>query len=99
MFRPSGSDAQALNAIELVERGIKHLSKLVVDVAQFSRRKALEQANVDLHELLKHSLDLVADKINEKDTPIEKRLAGEKLVGHWDYDQLSQVFVNIIANA
>ena len=36
-----------LKAIELVERGIKHLSKLVVDVAQFSRRKALEPANVD----------------------------------------------------
>ena len=24
---------------------------------------------------------------------------GEKLHGHWDFDQLSQVFVNIIANA
>jgi signal transduction histidine kinase len=49
--------------------------------------------------LIKHSLDLVADKINEKETPIETRLAAEKLVGHWDFDQLSQVFVNIIANA
>jgi len=83
----------------LVERGIKHLSKLVVDVAQFSRRKALEQANVDLNELVNHSLDLVADKINEKETPIETRLVDENLVGHWDFDQLSQVFVNIIANA
>jgi signal transduction histidine kinase len=99
MLRDSVNDEEGLRTIELVERGIKHLSKLVVDVAQFSRRKALEQANVDLHELLKHSLDLVADKINEKETPIEKKLAGEKLVGHWDYDQLSQVFVNIIANA
>jgi signal transduction histidine kinase len=71
----------------------------VVDVAQFSRRKTLEQANVDLNELVNHSLDLVADKINEKETPIETRLVGEKLVGHWDFDQLSQVFVNIIANA
>ncbi len=99
MLRDSVSDAEGLHTIELVERGIKHLSKLVVDVAQFSRRKALEQANVDLHELVNHSLDLVADKINEKKTPIVTRLADQRLVGHWDFDQLSQVFVNVIANA
>ena len=99
MLRDSVNDDEGLRTIELVERGIRHLSKLVVDVAQFSRRKALEQANVDLLELVNHSLDLVADKINEKETPIETRLVDEKLVGHWDFDQLSQVFVNIIANA
>lgn len=99
MLRDSVSDEEGLNTIELVERGIKHLNKLVVDVAQFSRRKALEQANVDLHELINHSLELVADKIKEKETPIEKRLAGQRPIGHWDPDQLSQVFVNLIANA
>ena len=99
MLRDSVNDEEGLRTIELVERGIKHLSKLVVDVAQFSRRKALEQANVDLHELVNHSLDLVADKINEKATPIETRLADQKLIGHWDFDQLTQVFVNVIANA
>ncbi len=99
MLRDSVTDAEGLNTIELVERGIKHLSKLVVDVAQFSRRKALEQSNVDLHELINHSLELAADKINEKETSIEKRLVSQKLIGHWDPDQLSQVFVNVIANA
>ncbi len=99
MLRDSVSDPEGLNTIELVERGIKHLNKLVVDVAQFSRRKALEQASVDLHQLINHSLELVADKIKEKETPIEKRLATERPVGHWDPDQLSQVMVNVIANA
>jgi signal transduction histidine kinase len=99
MLRDSVTDQEGLNTIELVERGIKHLNKLVVDVAQFSRRKALEQSNVDLHQLIDHSLDLVADKIREKATPIEKSLSAETLIGHWDPDQLNQVFVNIIANA
>jgi signal transduction histidine kinase len=99
MLRDSVTDREGLNTIELVERGIKHLSKLVVDVAQFSRRKALEQSNVDLHDLINHSLELVADKINEKGTPIQKRLTDWKVVGHWDPDQLNQVFVNVIANA
>lgn len=99
MLRDNVTDAEGLNTIELVERGIKHLNKLVVDVAQFSRRKALEQTNVDLHELIKRSLELVADKIREKDTPIEKKLTDQKLAGHWDPDQLRQVMVNVIANA
>ena len=99
MLRDSVTDAEGLNTIELVERGIKHLNKLVVDVAQFSRRKALEQSNVDLFELINRSLELVTDKIKEKETPIEKTLSDQKLVGHWDGDQLRQVFVNVIGNA
>jgi len=99
MLRDSVTDKDGLNTIELVERGIMHLNKLVVDVAQFSRRKALEQSHVDLNELIKRSLELVADKIKDKETPIEKRLTDQKTIGHWDPDQLSQVFVNVIANA
>lgn len=99
MLRDNVKDAEGLNTIELVERGIRHLNKLVVDVSQFSRRKALERSNVDLHELLDHSLDLAADKIKEKATTIDKQYAPEATVGKWDFDQLSQVFVNLIANA
>jgi signal transduction histidine kinase len=99
MLRDNVKDEEGLNTIELVERGIRHLNKLVVDVAQFSRRKALERSEVDLHELIDHSLDLVADKINEKSARIEKRYAPGSPTGNWDFDQLSQVFVNLIANA
>ena len=99
MLRDSVTDAEGLSTIALVERGIMHLSKLVVDVAQFSRRKALEQSNVDLNELIKRSLELVSDKIKDKATPIQKELSDEQPIGHWDPDQLSQVFVNVIANA
>ena len=99
MLRDSVNDAEALRTIELVERGIKHLNKLVVDVTQFSRQKALEPVDVDLHELLESSLDLVSGRVNDKHTPVEKRFSEERLVGHWDADQLRQVFVNVLANA
>ena len=49
MLRDSVTDKDALNTIDIVERGIQHLNKLVVDVTQFSRQKALEPATVDLH--------------------------------------------------
>ena len=99
MLRDSVHDKDALNTIELVERGIKHLNKLVVDVTQFSRQKALERSRVDLHELLNMSLDLIADSVREKQTPIEKKFSDQKLVGNWDGHQLRQVFVNLVANA
>lgn len=99
MLRDSVKDEEALNTIELVERGIKHLNKLVVDVTQFSRLKALERSHVDLHELLDMSLDLVSESIKEKRTPIDKVFSSEQLSGNWDGHQLRQVFVNVIANA
>jgi len=99
MLRDNVKDEEGLNTIELVERGIRHLNKLVVDVSHFSRRKALEQSEVDLHELIDHSLDLAADKVNEKATHIEKDYAAQSPTGNWDFDQLSQVLVNLIANA
>ncbi len=99
MLRDSVNDEEALNTIELVERGIKHLNKLVVDVTQYSRQKELERSQVDLHESIERSLDLVSDKIQEKNTTVEKSFADSTIVGQWDPYQLRQVFVNVIANA
>ena len=99
MLRDSVSDQDALNTIELVERGIKHLNKLVVDVTQFSRQKELERSTVDLHESLERSIDLVTERIAEKNTTVEKQFAQRSIMGQWDPYQLRQVFVNVIANA
>ena len=99
MLRDSVNDQEALNTIELVERGIKHLNKLVVDVTQFSRQKSLERSRVDLHELIDMSLDLISESVKEKQTPVEKIFVSERLVGDWDAHQLRQVFVNLISNA
>ena len=99
MLRDSVSDPDALNTIELVERGIKHLNKLVVDVTQFSRQKELERSAVDLHDSLERSIDLITDRIVEKNTTVEKQFAARSIVGQWDPYQLRQVFVNVIANA
>jgi len=99
MLRDSVNDEEALNTIELVERGIKHLNKLVVDVTQFSRQKELERSSVDLHESLERSLDLVSERIQEKNATVEKDFADGMITGQWDAYQLRQVFVNVIANA
>jgi signal transduction histidine kinase len=99
MLRDSINDKDALTTIELVERGIKHLNKLVVDVTQFSRQNPLELSDVDLNDLMDSSLDLVSDLIKERNIVVVRRFSDTPIVGEWDADQLRQVFVNIIANA
>ena len=99
MLRDMTRDREAITTIDLVERGIEHLSKLTLDVTQFSRRRALTLSEVDLSDLMSDSLDLVAEKIQEKRTPVERSFPEEPLRGRWDEDQLRQVFVNLLANA
>lgn len=99
MLRDTAKDTESQNTIDLVERGIHHLNKLVVDVTQFSRQKPLERAEVELHELINGSLELISDRLREKRAQVEKHFAGEALKGEWDEDQLRQVFVNLLANA
>jgi signal transduction histidine kinase len=99
MLRDMTRDREAITTIDLVERGIEHLSKLTLDVTQFSRRRALSLSDVDLSDLISDSLDLVADKVQEKRTPVERHFPEEPVKGHWDEDQLRQVLVNLLANA
>ena len=99
MLREHAVSEDATKTIGLVERGIDHLNKLVVDVTQFSRRRKLDASEVDLHELIDSSIELVADRVRDKQTPIEKDYAAQDIRGTWDPEQLREVFVNLLANA
>jgi signal transduction histidine kinase len=99
MLRDMTDNREAITTIDLVERGIEHLSKLTLDVTQFSRRSQLNLDEADLTALLDESLDLVSDKLREKQTPVERHYSTESVRGLWDEDQLRQVFVNLLANA
>ncbi len=99
MLRDTATDAESQNTIDLVERGIHYLNKLVVDVTQFSRQKPLERTEVELRELIESSLEFITERLQEKHTPVEKHFTAEPLRGRWDEDELRQVFVNLLANA
>ncbi len=99
MLRDTAKDHESQSTIDLVERGIHHLNKLVVDVTQFSRQKPLEREEVELHELVNGSLELITERLQQKQTRVDKRFSEQPLRGQWDEDQLRQVFVNLLANA
>lgn len=99
MLRQYTANAEAERTISLVERGIHHLNKLVVDVTQFSRRRELDLTPADLQEVIESSIELVADRVRDKETPIETKFDSSPIRGNWDTEQLREVFVNLIANA
>jgi PAS domain S-box-containing protein len=99
MLRDYAASEDAQKTIGLVERGIDHLNKLVVDVTQFSRRRQLDRVEVDLGDVINSSIELVTDRIRDKQTPIEKSFEDGPLNGIWDKDQLREVFVNLLGNA
>ncbi|HXI24139.1 MAG TPA: ATP-binding protein, partial [Pyrinomonadaceae bacterium] len=99
MLRQYTADPEADKTISLVERGIHHLNKLVVDVTQFSRPRQLEVGETDLHDVINLSVELVADRVQDKETPIKTSFNGEAIHGMWDKEQLREVFVNLLGNA
>ncbi len=99
MLRDMTDDTEAITTIDLVERGIDHLNKLVVDVTHFSRQRTLNFSEFDLNNAVAASFDLVTDRIREKNATLERQFTTEALKGKWDEDQLMQVFVNLIGNA
>jgi signal transduction histidine kinase len=99
MLRDMTQGEEAHTTIDLVERGIEHLNKLTVDVTQYSREKPLARTLVNLHDLIDSSLELVEERLRERQTPVERNYTNVPLEGYLDADQLQQVFINLIANA
>ena len=99
MLRQYTTDPEADKTISLVERGIHHLNKLVVDVTQFSRPRQLELGETDLIDVINSSVELVEDRVQDKETPIKTSFDSEVIHGMWDKEQLREVFVNLLANA
>src|SRR5262249_12604845 len=99
MLRQYTSSVEAEKTISLVERGIHHLNKMVVDVTQFSRQRELDLAPADLQEVIESSIELVADRVRDKETAIETKFDVKRIHGRWDSEQLREVFVNLLANA
>jgi signal transduction histidine kinase len=99
MLRQHTTSHEGEKTISLVERGIHHLNKLVVDVTQFSRRRHLDLADADLGDVINSSIELVMDRVHEKETPLMIDLDEVPIRGKWDDSQLREVFVNLLANA
>ena len=82
-----------------IETEAHRAGKIVRDLLDFSRRREPTRAPLALHEVLERAIDLLRPKLKTSGVGIERvfNVAMPPILG--DRDQLTQVFVNVIANA
>lgn len=92
-----GSPAQA--RLAAIETEAHRAGKIVRDLLDFARRREAVRAPLSLHEPIERAVDLLAARIARAGVEVERILdpALPPILG--DRDQLTQVFLNLVANA
>lgn len=78
-----------------VERAIKIIKNLLT----FARKRPPQRQNLDLTEVLENTLDLLAYELNVNNIEVVRQLDSQLPQTIGDYNQLQQVFLNLIINA
>ena len=86
-------------SIEVLQRQISRISRIVYSVSRFSRATRLEQADCDINALVIDALDVVRFHECAKRCQIGMELASFPLRINAIPDQLTQVFLNLGLNA
>lgn len=82
----------------LARREIDRADRLIGELLNFAKPKALHRTEVDVPQLIEESKALIEPEAQKKNVQIELECeAGQKLNG--DPDQLKQVFLNLMLNA
>jgi signal transduction histidine kinase/CheY-like chemotaxis protein len=103
LSRKFGDDATAQQPIDMVERQVTHLTRLVDDLLDVSRisqgRIDLRREDVALSQALDQALETVAPMAREKKQQITLASSFESLWVHADRARFVQMLVNVLANA
>jgi signal transduction histidine kinase/ActR/RegA family two-component response regulator len=103
LARMPAPGGEVLNLQAVIERQVKHLSRLLddlLDAARISSGKiALQLEVLSLQDLLERSLQTVKVRLDERGQQLECHFAGEPLLVNGDATRLEQVFANVLVNA
>jgi PAS domain S-box-containing protein len=88
---------------EVIERQVRHMSRLVddlLDVSRIARGKIeLRKEHLDIRGIVAKAIEIVSPLLNERRHKLEVDLSERELVVDADSDRLTQVFTNLITNA
>jgi signal transduction histidine kinase len=97
-----GDEATLTRGIEVTERNVKHLARLIEDLLDASRivsdRLPLEKASVDLSKLIADSVETHRVDFEAKRLSVETELQSD-VHAQADASRLVQVLVNLLVNA
>jgi PAS domain S-box-containing protein len=99
---PPGGE-QARRAVEIVQRQVSHMARIVedlLDIARISRGKIrLVRERIELNHLVRHTAEDHRPLFEQRGIALEVRLAGGELFIDGDRTRLTQVVANLLQNA
>jgi signal transduction histidine kinase len=103
MLRSSTPPAARDHALDVLDRQLGHLVRLVDDLLDVSRittgKLELRTEAVKIVEALEHAVERVAPDIDHKDQELRVEVAGDELVVEGDAMRLTQIFSNLLHNS
>ncbi|NVB78883.1 MAG: PAS domain S-box protein [Kofleriaceae bacterium] len=96
-------DTNTAKEQEVIERQVRHMSRLVddlLDVSRIARGKIeLRKEHLDIRGIVAKAIEIVSPLLNERRHKLEVDLPERELVVDADPDRLTQVFTNLVTNA
>jgi signal transduction histidine kinase len=86
-------------SLQIVEKEIDRMARLVVDLLQFSRRSQPQISTIDVREEVDKTLDLIHYHLRKSNIEVRKVFAPDAHAVLADRQQLRQVFLNLFSNA
>jgi signal transduction histidine kinase len=86
-------------SLEIVEKEMDRMARLVADLLQFSRRSQPQISTIDLLEEVDKTLDLIHYHLRKSNIEVRKVFAPDTRAVLADRQQVRQVFLNLFSNA
>ena len=99
LLREAPPDSPAHARLAAIETEANRAGKIVRDLLDFARRREPARVPLSLHETIERALDLLAARIARAGVEVERIFDPALPVILGDRDQLTQVFLNVLANA
>ncbi|HKA13886.1 MAG TPA: response regulator [Myxococcota bacterium] len=103
LLRSSGDPSQCGHAVEVIDRQLGHLIRLVDDLLDVSRittgKLELRSESVKIVEALEYAVERVKPEIDHRGQGLSVEVDGGALVVDGDVTRLTQIFSNLLQNA
>jgi PAS domain S-box-containing protein len=97
IFKDNSLSRQKQKSLEIIQREIKRLNKMLRNVLQYSRNYELIIVNINLHSMIKNIKNLLEPQLIEKHIEFSNDVGDVRING--DYQKLQSVFLHLIENS
>ncbi|MBW1779862.1 MAG: hypothetical protein JRL30_03900 [Deltaproteobacteria bacterium] len=93
------SEERLIEYLEPVERNTKRMMDIIDHLRTFSRQSEKEFLLIDINQVIGESFTMVGEQLRVHDIEVKKDLTDELPAIKGDFNQLEQVFLNLITNS